>query len=457
MARANKDHPREAGQTIILFILMVVVLMGAAALSIDVGIMFVERAKIQGTVDGAAIAGADKLPDSPSAAVASAQVYAEANGVDLSGSEYTFQTTTPYGSNPNQIEVQVSKNGSFIFGRVLGFDLFNVNARAVGEAVNITTAGACTPGVDPGCVACTPGVDAGCVPCDPGETACDPGGGATGPSVGGPVSHAPVPMSECGSDPAVVDGRIMPGEGYQNFSSLIGSDGTQFGDAFFSCDAGFLYFALRLNSVDTGGAVANENVYGPGGDKKTGAPGYNDIYQTGLNKHDFGALIKSDRARFQTSCGGTVYHDFVQDYLRQTGSTFASDPAGDGEVIVAGPSNSASSLEWNLEHPAETGWGDDPGEILIDPAKKSTAQSPPFNPLYPDYDAEYDGWVWEMIYEFRVPISDYQCGGEVLFGLPDFTGSTGPVGGLHSSPPKVVGGEFVGFDGSSTRTILLVE
>ena len=137
--------------------------------------------------------------------------------------------------------------------------------------------------------------------------------------------------------------------------------------------------------------------------------------------------------------------------------TFASNAAGDGDVFVAGPTNSASSLEWNLEHPVETGWGDGLGEVPFIPGetKPVSGQSPPFDPTYPLYDAEYDGWVWEMIYEFRVPRAPYECGGEVLFGLPDFTGSSGPVGGLHSSPPKINTGTFVGFGG--THSIRLVQ
>ena len=71
-------------------------------------------------------------------------------------------------------------------------------------------------------------------------------------------------------------------------------------------------------------------------------------------------------------------------------------------------------------------------------------QSPPFNPSYPTYDSEYDGWIWEMIYEFRVSRQPYDnCAGPVQFGLHDFSGSAGPLEGIHSSPAKADEGVFL--------------
>ncbi len=69
------------------------------------------------------------------------------------------------------------------------------------------------------------------------------------------------------------------------------------------------------------------------------------------------------------------------------------------------------------------------------------AQSPPFNPAWPTYDSEYDGWIWEMIYEFKVAKQPYDnCAGPIQFALHDFSGSTGPLQGIHSSPAKVAEG-----------------
>ena len=46
-----------------------------------------------------------------------------------------------------------------------------------------------------------------------------------------------------------------------------------------------------------------------------------------------------------------------------------------------------------------------------------------------------------MIYEFRVPKQPYDnCVGPIRFGLHDFSGSAGPLEGIHSSPAKTTEG-----------------
>ena len=207
---------------------------------------------------------------------------------------------------------------------------------------------------------------------------------------------------------------------------------------------------MVLNGPDTGGPVGNENVYYPRA-KDNGGVDLHADYETGWNKHDFKALEKSDRAHFQVGCDGVAVHDFEQDYLRPDGAAWASDATGDGQIVTAGPTQSASSLEWNLENPTLTGWGDDPGE---DPL----TQSPPFNgSLYPNYDPEYDGWVWEMIYEFKVPESAYAgCSSAPTFTLPEIIGGGGTVGGLHSSPGKTAEGAYLQGAGSQ-GAVRLVE
>jgi hypothetical protein len=139
-------------------------------------------------------------------------------------------------------------------------------------------------------------------------------------------------------------------------------------------------------------------------------------------------------------------HDFVQDYLRKVGTDWVSDAAGDGGVIVAGPNQSASSLEFNMENPGITGWGDDPGEYMLE-------QSPPFNPSYPTYDSEYDGFIWEMLYEFRVPVSAYTGCNSITFGLHDFEGSAGGLQGMHSSPPKTADGTYLQVEPFDVRLV----
>ncbi len=125
---------KEAGQTLVLFVFALAALMGFTALSIDVGLVFVARRDMQNAADAAALAGARELEDSPAAAIAMAQQYASANGVDLTDPSYTFEATTPYQGDPGKIEVKVSREVDFLFARALGLDFASVPARAVAEA-----------------------------------------------------------------------------------------------------------------------------------------------------------------------------------------------------------------------------------------------------------------------------------------------------------------------------------
>ena len=58
----------ESGQAIVLMALSLVVIMGMAALVVDVGNWYHTKRRLQGTADAAALAGAQLLPkDSPGA------------------------------------------------------------------------------------------------------------------------------------------------------------------------------------------------------------------------------------------------------------------------------------------------------------------------------------------------------------------------------------------------------
>lgn len=418
----------ERGQVLILATAFLFLALGATAIVLDAGFFMHARRDSQNTADAGALAGAQHLPDDPIGAEDAALTWAAQNGWTDGADGVAVTVTTPYKGSANSIEVVVAgpARGTHFFSA-----LFNISSRAVAEVV-ISTSG-------------------------------DPGGGGGPGGIGG-EGLAPVPEAgpDCGGDNAIVDGRVLPGEGYEKFADLVGG-ATVFGEAFFACDSTYYYFAMRLNALSANG-VANENVYQcvapkPGEGKKIGEcaagdnPTYHADYDTGWlesvdGRHTYKDLILSDRARFQLSCGATPIHDFIQDYLREDGTGWASDTGGDGSVIVAGPADSASSMEYNLEHPIETGWGDDPGE-------NPTHQSPPFNAAYPSFDTEFDGWVWEMTYEFKVLRSAYSgCSSTLFFGLPEFPGQTGPVGGIHSSPAKVAEGGSIFL---STIEILLVE
>ncbi|NLJ40416.1 MAG: hypothetical protein GX352_02215 [Clostridiales bacterium] len=125
----------EDGQALVLFVLLLVVLIGIAALVIDVGTAHAAKAKMQSAADAAALAGAQKLPDDKAAAEIAATTYAVQNEVDESKTD----VTTSYQGDPNMIEVFCSKDVPFSLANVLGLGGTSVTARAV--AKKMQTAG----------------------------------------------------------------------------------------------------------------------------------------------------------------------------------------------------------------------------------------------------------------------------------------------------------------------------
>ncbi len=123
----------ETGQFLVLFVLALGVLCGFVAMSIDVGMILYSRSDFQKAADAAALAAAQELPDA-AAAQAVAEQYLEANGFDVTGPNHTYEFTTPYQGDAYKIEVKISGDVGFIFGRVLNMDFVEVPARAVADA-----------------------------------------------------------------------------------------------------------------------------------------------------------------------------------------------------------------------------------------------------------------------------------------------------------------------------------
>ncbi|MGH9895512.1 MAG: pilus assembly protein TadG-related protein, partial [bacterium] len=74
-------NPRknDCGQTAVLIVVFMTVLLGMAAAVLDVGSWYRADRQLQATVDAAALAGAQALPESPADADALAAEYAEKN------------------------------------------------------------------------------------------------------------------------------------------------------------------------------------------------------------------------------------------------------------------------------------------------------------------------------------------------------------------------------------------
>jgi hypothetical protein len=117
----------ESGQAIVLMTLSLVVILGMAALVLDVGNWFHTKRRLQGTADAAALAGAQELPDDPSAAQSLALSYANKNGGDVAGANITISSTVL----PNDtISVRARKTDPGFFSGVFGIASADIDARA---------------------------------------------------------------------------------------------------------------------------------------------------------------------------------------------------------------------------------------------------------------------------------------------------------------------------------------
>jgi Flp pilus assembly protein TadG len=119
----------ERGQAIVLTVLSLVVLLGMAALVLDVGAWFHQKRQLQATADAAALAGAQLLPDDPGGASAQAVTYGTKNGGGVAGADVTI--TSSRASN-DTIAVKAKKTNNGIFSRIAG--VMNVNIAATAKA-----------------------------------------------------------------------------------------------------------------------------------------------------------------------------------------------------------------------------------------------------------------------------------------------------------------------------------
>jgi Putative Flp pilus-assembly TadE/G-like len=117
----------ERGQAVVLLVVSIVVLLGMAALVVDVGSWWRDQRRLQGTADAAALAGAQKLPEDASAARSLAMNYATDNGGDVAGADIVVTS----GPNTNDtISVKAKRRDAGFFSNVMGFAGADIEARS---------------------------------------------------------------------------------------------------------------------------------------------------------------------------------------------------------------------------------------------------------------------------------------------------------------------------------------
>jgi len=129
----------EDGQAFVLIALLMVVLMGFAALGVDVGSAYFTKEQLQNAADAAALAGAKDLSN-PTIAEGTAVIYAGKNHMKATVNNIAelgdkVSAKAGYGGDLNKIEVVCSRTVKYSFAGALGFKQTDVSARAVASRV----------------------------------------------------------------------------------------------------------------------------------------------------------------------------------------------------------------------------------------------------------------------------------------------------------------------------------
>ena len=122
------------GQSMVLALVFLTVLMGMAALVIDVGSWYRAHRQAQATADASALAGAQVLPDT-TAATALANEYSGKNSPQ--GAPPPQITYSQQGYEADTIQVTVTRPSPGFFAKLFGFASVNVKGRATARAWNV--------------------------------------------------------------------------------------------------------------------------------------------------------------------------------------------------------------------------------------------------------------------------------------------------------------------------------
>ena len=134
------------GQTTVLTLVFMVVLLGMSALVLDVGSWYRSDRALQQTADAAALAGAQALPQSTGDASNLAVEYANKNGGGLGGAGISFSGQQMANDT---IKVSMTKEAPGFFSKVFGLKSVTVGAHAAARVGTFNAAEFAAPiGVD---------------------------------------------------------------------------------------------------------------------------------------------------------------------------------------------------------------------------------------------------------------------------------------------------------------------
>jgi len=127
----------ERGQSLVLTVVVLVSLLGMAALVLDVGSWYRAKRQLQSTADAAVLAGAQALPDTPGNATSLATDYAAKNTPDLATNDVSLSTNIV----PNdRISIHVTRPAPGFFAKLFGIYSVQVGARATAQTEGMSSA-----------------------------------------------------------------------------------------------------------------------------------------------------------------------------------------------------------------------------------------------------------------------------------------------------------------------------
>jgi len=124
----------ENGQMIPLVAVLLVVLLGLTAFTVDVGFLYYQRRHLQNTADAASLAGAWALIDGDNV-YQEVKKYVEAHGFNENDIENENEIKG-LGQGDTEVPVKLKTNRTLFFARVLGFQDADVASLAVAEVVS---------------------------------------------------------------------------------------------------------------------------------------------------------------------------------------------------------------------------------------------------------------------------------------------------------------------------------
>ena len=144
MKSLGKYTRSERSQIVVVLALCMPVLIGAMAMSADIGVLYFNWGRLQAAADCGAAAGAGYLPSYPSLAISTANTYAEKNGV--AASEIVSTTVL---ANNTEVNIQITRTVPYSFALLLGLTTGTVSAQATAQIQTIGTTTGVTPiGID---------------------------------------------------------------------------------------------------------------------------------------------------------------------------------------------------------------------------------------------------------------------------------------------------------------------